>query len=189
MLFKSNKNIKIYNMIKDYINILKKYSNSRKDFDIVLNHSLIVFAKSLEIISKKKLFDKIDIDLIASGSILHDIGAFEFMKNFDRKQINYLKHGIIGAEILKNEGLTKQALICEKHIGAGLSKKYIIENNLPLPKKDFLPITLEQKIICYADKFHSKSGKKDDLTSIKKEMNKFGKEPLRRFLELEKMFC
>ncbi|MCK5475384.1 MAG: HD domain-containing protein [Candidatus Pacebacteria bacterium] len=175
-------------MIKNYINILKKHSNSRKDFDIVLNHSLIVFAKSLEIISKKSLFDKIDIDLIASGSILHDIGAFEFMKNFDQNQKNYLKHGVIGAKILRSEGLTKEALVCEKHIGAGLSKKYIIENNLPLPKKDFLPITLEQKIICYADKFHSKSGKKDDLASIKKEMNEFGKEPLRRFLELEKMF-
>ncbi|MCK4891261.1 MAG: phosphohydrolase, partial [Candidatus Pacebacteria bacterium] len=71
---------------------------------------------------------------------------------------------------------------------SGLSKEYIIQKNLPLPKKDFLPITLEEKIICYADKFHSKSDKKDNIESIKKEMKEFGKEPLKRFLELEKMF-
>ncbi len=179
---------KFNNMIKDYINILKKYSDLGRNFDIVLDHSLIVFAKSLEIISKKRLSNKIDIDLIASGSILHDIGAFGFMDNFNKKKINYLKHGIIGAKILRNEGLMKQALICERHIGAGLSKNYIIKNNLPLPKKDFLPVTLEQKLICYADKFHSKSGKKDNLENIKKEMKKFGEEPLKRFLKLEKMF-
>jgi uncharacterized protein len=171
-----------------YFELLKKYSDSEEHYNIVLSHSLLVLSKSVNIIAQKKLYNKVNFDLIISGCLLHDIGAFEFMKNFNKIQKNYLKHGIIGGKILRKEELKKEALIAERHIGSGLSKKYIIENNLPLPKKDFLPITLEQKIICYADKFHSKSNKKDTLGSIKKEMKEFGEEPFRRFLELEKMF-
>ena len=177
-------------MIKNYIKILKKYSNSDKNFQIILNHSLIVLAKSLEIVAKKKLSSKIDIDLIVSGCLFHDIGVFG-LKNGGldvTKKVDYLQHGIFGGKMLRKEGFCKEALIAERHIGAGLSREYIMQNNLPLSKKDFLPITLEQKIICYADKFHSKSGKIDTIDSIKKEMKGFGKESLRRFLELDKLF-
>ncbi len=174
--------------MNQYFELLKKHSLEEKYYKIVLKHGLAVLSKSIEIINKKELYDKADFDLIVSGSLLHDIGSFGFMKNFSKKQEDYITHGIIGGKILRSEGLKKEALIAERHIGAGLSKKYIIENNLPLPQKDFLPITLEEKIICYADKFHSKSGKIDNLESIKKEMKKFGKEPLKRFLELEKIF-
>ena len=174
--------------MNQYFKLLRKYSTTKKHYNIILNHSLLVLGKSIDIITKKKLYNDIDFDLIISGSLLHDIGTYKFMKNFDKFQEDYLKHGIIGGEILRKEGLAKEALIAERHIGSGLSKKYIVENNLPLPKKDFLPITLEQKLVCYADKFYSKSGKKDNLRSIKKEMKEFGKEPFERFLELEKMF-
>ncbi|MCK5413184.1 MAG: HD domain-containing protein [Candidatus Pacebacteria bacterium] len=170
--------------------IFKKYSTSEDSFEIVLNHSLIVLGKSIEIINRKKLYNKIDFGLIVSGCLLHDIGIFG-LKNGGldtTKRVDYLQHGIFGGKILRKEKLFKEALIAERHIGSGLSKEYIMQNNLPLPKKDFLPITLEQKLICYADKFHSKSGKIDTLDSIKKEMKGFGKEPLRRFLELEKLF-
>ena len=174
--------------MNQYFELLKKYSTTKEHYRTILNHGLLVLGKSIDIIAEKELYDDIDLDLIISGCLLHDIGAYKFMKNSQKPQKDYLKHGIIGGEILRKEGLEKEALIAERHIGSGLSKKYIIENNLPLPYKDFLPITLEQKLVCYADKFHSKSGKKDDLESIEKEMKKFGKEPFERFLELEKMF-
>ena len=173
-----------------YFKILKKYSTSEDSFGIVLNHSLIVLGKSIEIINIKKLYNWIDFDLIVSGCILHDIGVFGVRNSGldSTKRIDYLRHGILGGKILRKEGLPEEALIAERHIGSGLSKEYIMQNNLPLPKKDFFPITLEQKLICYADKFHSKSGKIDTIDSIKKEMKGFGKEPLRRFLELDKLF-
>ncbi|MBW6440505.1 HD domain-containing protein [Patescibacteria group bacterium] len=174
--------------MKKYINILKKYSDSKNNFNVVLNHSLVVLAKSFEIIARKNLSSNINADLIVSGCLLHDIGTFEFMKSIHKLQIDYLRHGIIGGEILRSEGLNKEALIAERHIGSGLSKEYIIKKNLPLPKRDFLPITLEQKLICYADKFHSKSGKIDTLASIEKEMKGFGKESFQRFLELKILF-
>ncbi len=147
---------------------------------------MAVLGKALEIVKKKKLY-QIDLDLVAAGCLLHDIGAFGFMKNFHLKQDDYIKHGIIGGKILRKEGLNKIALIAERHIGAGISKEEIIKNNFPLPKKDFLPITPEQKLVCYADKFHSKSGKKDDLKSIRKEMKNYGGNVFGRFMEMEKM--
>ncbi|MDF1497737.1 MAG: HD domain-containing protein [Patescibacteria group bacterium] len=171
-----------------YFELLKKYSNSVEDFEIIVNHGLDILGESLKIIQRKKLYKEVDFDLIVSGCILHDIGTFKYLKNFNKFQKNYIDHGIIGGKILREEGFKKEALVAERHIGSGLSMNYIIKNNIPLPKKDFLPISLEEKIICYADKFYSKSGKIDTLESIKKEMKGFGKEPFERFLELEKMF-
>ncbi len=171
-----------------YFKILKKYSLSEKSFNTVLSHSLFVLGKSVEIIAKKKLYNEVDFDLIISGCLLHDIGTFRFVEYPDRDQEKYILHGVIGGKILRSEGLKREALIAERHIGSGISKRDVIKNNLPLPKRDFLPVTLEQKLICYADKFHSKSGKKDSPSSIKKELSRYGKETLERFLELEKMF-
>jgi len=62
----------------------------------------------------------------------------------------------LGAEILKKEGLEKHALVCERHIGVGITLRDIKENNLPLPKRDMIPISIEEEIICLADKFFSK---------------------------------
>ena len=54
-------------------------------------------------------------------------------------------------------GYPQHARVCERHTGAGLTKREIIEQELPLPQQDFLPETTEEKLICYADKFFSKT--------------------------------
>jgi uncharacterized protein len=167
--------------------ILKKYSFSQESFETVMRHSLEVLGKAVEIINKKKFYEKIDFDLVISGSILHDIGTFEFLENKDKK--DYIHHGLIGGEILRGEGLYKEALIAERHTGSGLTREEIIANGWDLPHEDFLPISLEEKLICYADKFSSKNPDKVDTPeSIEKEFAAYGEEPLKRFLELKKMF-
>ena len=77
----------------------------------------------------------------------------------------------------------KLARICERHTGSGITADEIYERKLPLPEKDFLPETLEEKIICLADKFFSKSGdmQEKSLDTIRKELAKFGSAPLERF--------
>ena len=169
-----------------YFEVLQKYSYSQEAFEIVLRHSLEVLAKSIEIINKKELYERVDFDLIISGAILHDIGALGFIGGGDKK--DYITHGIIGAGILEEEGLVMEALIAKRHTGSGLSREDIIANKWPLPKEDFLPVSLEEKIICYADKFSSKTpGKKDTLESIEEEFRNYGEGSLRRFLELKEM--
>ncbi len=170
-----------------YFAILREYSGSRENFEIVARHSLEVLGKSIEIINKKKLYGEIDLDLLVSGSLLHDIGTFEFLD--DRKKAGYIRHGVIGGNILRGLGLEKEARIAERHTGSGLTEEEIIAKGWDLPHEDFLPVTLEEKIICYADKFSSKNpDKKDTLETILKEFESYGEGPLRRFLALKEMF-
>jgi uncharacterized protein len=170
-----------------YFELLKKYSADEEVFENVLRHGLEVLSKSIEIINRKKLYDKVDFNLIISGAILHDIGTFEFLENKSKE--GYIRHGIIGADILRKEGLEKEALVAERHTGSGLTKEEIASNGWPLPHEDFLPVSLEEKIICYADKFSSKNpNKKDTLESIEKEFEGYGEESLKRFLELKEIF-
>ena len=62
--------------------------------------------------------------------------------------------------------------------------------NLPLPHKDFLPISLEEKLICFSDKFFSKTKlqKEKSLEKVRTSLTKYGEETLLRFDELCKLF-
>jgi hypothetical protein len=64
--------------------------------------------------------------------------------------------------MLEDMGLTAEALICERHVGAGISADEICSRRLPLPNRNMLPVTIEEQIICYADKFFSKSKNRRD---------------------------
>lgn len=170
-----------------HFELLKKYARSEESFRIVLRHSLTVLGKSIEIVNRKQLQDAVDFDLIISGAILHDIGSFEFLE--DRGKEGYIRHGLIGAELLEREGLPRQALIAKRHTGSGLSREEIIAHNWPLPAEDLLPLSLEEKIICYADKFSSKNPDKVDTPeSVLREFEKYGPESLARFIKLREMF-
>lgn len=174
--------------MQEYLKILHAYAPSEKSYGIVLRHSLEVLAKSIEILAKKELYDRVDPDLIVSGALLHDIGALAFLEDEDRRG-EYIRHGIEGAAILEKEGLGREALIAKRHTGSGLAKDEIIANGWNLPQEDMLPVSLEEKIICYADKFSSKTpGKKDTLESVEAEFQSYGEGPYRRFLELKGMF-
>ena len=71
-----------------------------------------------------------------------------------------------------------------------MTKEEIIRQNLPLPHQDFLPETLEEKLICYADKFYSKTHpeREKSFEKAKKSIAKFGDDSLQRFLNMHKLF-
>ena len=114
--------------------------------------------------------------------MLHDIG----MIRTDTPSLGcfgegpYLTHGIKGREILENEGLPRHALICERHIGVGLTAQEISDQHLGLPVRNMLPESLEEKIICYADLFYSKSPNKRGIPKspdkVRKVLSKYGEE-------------
>ncbi|MCB9480328.1 MAG: HD domain-containing protein [Desulfobacteraceae bacterium] len=137
----------------------KYYQNNEKAKQVLLIHSRLVAEKALKIASN--LNDKTDKDLLFEGSMLHDIGmiythAPDIGCNGNHP---YICHGILGKKMLEEEGLPKHALICERHTGTGITREEIMEKKLPLPLKDMIPVTLEEQIICYADKFFSKNPK------------------------------
>jgi len=52
----------------------------------------------------------------------------------------------------------------------------IIQGKLPLPERDMIPQSLEEQLICYADKFYSKSKLNEPHTVeiIRKDLARFG---------------
>lgn len=124
--------------------------------------------------------------------MLHDIGIFKCdaagIQCFGTEP--YICHGRIGAELLRSEGFPRHARVCERHTGAGITKAQVIAQNLPLPQQDFLPETMEEKVICYADKFFSKThlDREKTIEQAEKSLSKFGDEGVLRFREWEKSF-
>lgn len=103
----------------------------------IIEHSKAVSKKAL---SLSQRFD-VDFKLIKMGSILHDVG---------RSKTNDISHGIVGADILKKLGFPPEIVnITERHIGAGIPKEEAVL--LGLPFQDFLPLTMEEKIVAHAD--------------------------------------
>jgi uncharacterized protein len=107
----------------------------------VRKHSIAVAKKAVEIASKIKKAE-VNIELVEIGALLHDIG---------RSKTHGFKHSLIGGKLLRNKGYPNElALICERHILGGLDAEDA--ESVGLPKKDYLPETLEERIVCLADK-------------------------------------
>ncbi|MFN2437264.1 MAG: HD domain-containing protein [Desulfotignum sp.] len=127
---------------------------------ILVDHSRQVAKKSLEI--ARSLADPdLDPDFIEHAAMLHDIGIFltASPKIGCTGNAPYICHGVLGRDLLDNEGLDPAyGLVAERHTGAGISIDTILRHNLPLPRRDLVPGTLTEKIICCADKFFSKTG-------------------------------
>lgn len=176
----------------DYEEIINKYYSAAPELrHILVTHSRNVAAKALECIALRNL--DVDVQFIKEAAMLHDIGII-FCDAPDIEcygSLPYICHGIAGAEILRKENLPRHALVCERHTGAGLSKEDIIKQNLPLPHIDFLPVSIEEKLICYADKFYSKYGDitlEKPLEKVIRSMERHGTDTLNRFMSLHEQF-
>ncbi len=175
-------------------NIIDKYySKGSKAHKILLTHSECVKTLALKIAANNRHLNP-DTEIIEEAAMLHDIGIFltSAPKIGCFGKFPYICHGYLGREILEKEGLPKIALFCERHTGTGITVDEIIKQNLPLPHREMVPITVEEKIICYADKFFSKSGKHltipKPLKKIHKNLSKYGEDKIKKFDEFITMF-
>ena len=170
--------------------LLKYYTEDSDLFRLLWTHSCQVAEKALSIAEKYNGI--VDKEFVYDASLLHDIGIFRTHAPsiFCVGDEPYIRHGVIGGELLRQLGMERYALVCERHTGAGLSCDDIIKENLPLPHRDFLPVRIEEKIVCYADKFYSKSdvNKIKTVEGIRRSLSKFGEEQVARFDEMNAMF-
>lgn len=162
----------------DTNNIIEKYYNKDSElYQTLIVHSGQVRDKALEI-ARRKTELKLDTVFIEEAAMLHDIGIFKC--NAPRIHCvgihHYIEHGYLGADIIRAEGLPRHALVCERHTGVGLSRDMIANNKLPLPLRDMIPESLEEQLICYADKFFSKTklGQTHSVDSIRRDLARFG---------------
>jgi len=82
-----------------------------------------------------------DMSLVIAGALLHDIG---------RAKDHTVMHAYAGAEMAERLGLPDELImIIRKHMGAGVDDDDAIE--LGLPRADYIPRTLEEKLVAHAD--------------------------------------
>lgn len=109
----------------------------------VIQHCKIVAKLAVKIarILQKKGY-KVDAELVEIGALLHDIG---------RSETHGVNHVIVGARIAEDSSLPEPVIrIIERHVGAGIPQDEAEE--LGWPKKSYMPQTLEERIVNYADK-------------------------------------
>ena len=156
--------------------------NERKH--ILWVHSRLVAEKALRIADGHPELN-LDKDFLYEAGMLHDIGIF--LTNapgiFCFGDQPYICHGYLGADLMRREGYPRHALVCERHTGAGLSLDDIIAQNLPVPHRDMLPVSMEEQVICFADKFYSKTHLEREKTveKARKSISNFGNVGLERF--------
>ena len=160
-------------------------------YDILVTHSRFVAQKALEIAEMHPEMH-LDKKFIYEAAMLHDLGVFDTNapKIYCFGKLPYICHGSIGSSILIKMGYEKHALVCERHTGTGLTLEEILKNNYPIPHRNMLPETLEEKLICFADKFYSKKklNKEKSIDKIKTGLAKHGNDSVERFDELCKFF-
>ena len=173
--------------------IARFYDKNSKAFDILINHGKDVTQKALKVARRISHLNP-DINFIKEAAMLHDIGIY--MTHAPDLGCTgphpYICHGYLGRALMDGMGFPDHGLVCERHVGVGLTMQDIKRQNLPLPMRDMLPVSLEEKIICFADKFYfkSKGGSKEQRTAenIKCEVNAFGNDNVKRFQVLLDLF-
>ena len=120
----------------------KYYPENTEQRQILVIHSLSVAGKAMKILDAHPEL-RLNRSFVKEAALLHDIGIFQT----DAPTIQcfgshpYIAHGYLGAEILREEGFPQHALVCERHTGAGLSLQDIVDQQLPVPHREMLPIT------------------------------------------------
>ncbi|MCM1033322.1 MAG: HD domain-containing protein [Odoribacter sp.] len=160
---------------------------------ILERHSRSVASLALEINHRRGL--SLDERQVEAAAMLHDIGIFLC----DAPSIGcfgscpYMWHGILGADLLRRYGVEEHiALVAERHTGAGITQAQVAAMNLPRGAigRVLMPETPLERLVCYADKFYSKSGDMQikPLDRVRASIARFGADSLERFNALHREF-
>ena len=180
----------------DCLSIIQRYyTPGNDDYRVLVHHSRQV--ADLAVVLSQRLIDRgvpVDIEFVEEAAMLHDIG----MCRTNAPGIHchgtepYILHGIIGRKMLDAMGLFRHGRVCERHTGAGITAAEIISQHLPIdPPRDLLPESIEEKVVCYADKFFSKSRinePRKTLEHARRTLSKFGEDTVNRFDEMTAFF-
>ena len=176
----------------NYQKIIDKYYTENDALKaLLIKHSRQVADRCLAICDRHPELG-LDRDFLEEAAMLHDIGIrwCHAPSILCMGEQPYIRHGLIGGKILREEGLPRHARVCERHTGTGLTREQITRQQLPLPEEDFSPETMEEQLVCYADKFYSKSHPDRVLTveDTARSIEKFGHEGVEKFMEWSKKF-
>ena len=174
------------------MSLIKKYYPVDDELRrLLLKHSRQVADRCLEVCSAHSEL-QLDSIFLEEAAMLHDIGIrwCHAPGIFCVGTDHYIRHGLIGAQLLRDEGFPRHARVCERHTGTGITRQQIERQQLPLPQGDYVPETMEELVVCYADKFFSKSNPDRVLTAgqVVQGLERFGHEGVLKFLKWHEMF-
>lgn len=149
---------------EECLRILKKAGCSKA----VIQHCKTVTKLALEIAKKCNA----DLELVEASALLHDLG---------RAKNHGVRHGVEGSALARNLGLDEKiCLILERHLGAGICKEEA--KKIGLPPKDYIPKTLEEKIVAHADNLIA-SNRKQKLKDAVESYLKMGRKDIAERIE------
>ncbi|BAL87583.1 hypothetical protein AMIS_23630 [Actinoplanes missouriensis 431] len=154
---------------------------SREAFASVWTHCRIVWS-----IASQLMPPDLDGDLVRAGCLLHDIGVYRLAADDP-----YVRHGVLGEELARDLGLPEVlSRFCSHHTGVGITAADVTAQGLPLPVADYLAESAEERLVMYADKFHSKSTPPSFVTSdtFVVAVSRFGADKPARFDALTREF-
>jgi len=169
------------------------YPPGSKAHDILLRHSHKVSEKACHI-AETLGGSRVDLKFVREAAFLHDIGicATHAPELGCYGHLPYLAHGYKGRELLEAEGYPRHALVCERHIGVGLTAREISRDNLPLPVRNMVPKSLEEEIVAYADLFFSKNPLENDeersVAAVRQSLERFGRDKVIVFDQWHRYF-
>lgn len=138
----------------------------------VISHCKAVCNLSVKIAKKAGADERI----VEVGALLHDIG---------RCKTHGILHALKGAKIVEKQGFPEKiVLIVQNHIGAGLDKTEA--KKLGLPNKEFMPKSLEEKIVCHADNLIDDCTRQPVEAEVEQALQKGLKNYAIRLIELHK---
>jgi uncharacterized protein len=168
----------------------ERYAPTAAAFDLVHTHCEIVCAVAEQLLSRHPV--DLDVALVRAGCLLHDIGVYRLYDETGRlDHAGYLRHGVLGHALLQGLGFPDELCrFCSHHTGVGISRDDVLRQALPLPAADYLAETDEERLVMYADKFHSKTTPPVFVTatSYLAGIRRFGPDHADRYAELAARF-
>lgn len=170
----------------------RKYASSEEAFTLIYTHCQVVDAIAAQLLQSSTV--ALDKDLVHVGCMLHDIGVYPLIDEEGRIKKG-VTHGVEGEKILQAEGYPEVLWrIASHHTGVGLSEQDVIEQGIPIPVADYTARTDEERLVMYADKFHTKKNPPNDPPCFctfdwyRDSVQQFGQDKAEKFDNLAELF-
>lgn len=141
----------------------EEHAPTRAALESVYTHCQVVcaIAEQLAAARGRAPLDQapLDLALARAGALLHDVGVYRLYDDAGRLDLaRYIRHGVEGHALLAEAGLAPELCrFASCHTGVGITREDVIRQRLPLPEADYVARTPEERLVMYADTFHSKT--------------------------------
>ncbi|MEU4476151.1 HD domain-containing protein [Micromonospora sp. NPDC023888] len=168
----------------------ERFAPTGDAFELVYTHCQIICAVAEQLLCDYPA--ALNAALVRVGSLLHDIGVYRLYNAAGQLDHGtYVRHGILGHTLLRELGFPESvSRFCSHHTGVGLTRDDVLQQGLPLPVRAYTARTLEEQLVMYADKFHSKTTPPTFVTasSYAASVRRFGDDKVDRFAAMVKRF-